>query len=360
MFSSIWPVVQSPWSQSIIPQFSTFKTNIFSNMAGVFLLSAEEACGGSPLNASEVRPQKVIVGGGSGFVGGEVCRQLRRAGYEVIVVSRKQREYGVTWEEIENDGLPEGTHGVVNLAGQNVLDPFKRWTPSFKELCRSSRVDTTSTLAKVINKSANKPEVFVQISGVGYYPNTFTGRMMDEEGERGNDWLADLAVEWEQAGEVVSDVRRVVVRPGVVLGREGGMIKQIFPPFFLGLGGRMGEGSQPMPWIHVKDVAGIVVHSVKNSHVEGVLNAVSPQIISNQEFVDTFARTLRRPAYFPLPDFVWNLVFGEERAVMITRGQKVVPRRTLESGYKFLFPTIESACKEFSHLVYTNTDAITQ
>eukprot|EP00090_Calanus_glacialis_P000726 TRINITY_DN10498_c0_g1_i1.p1 TRINITY_DN10498_c0_g1~~TRINITY_DN10498_c0_g1_i1.p1 ORF type:complete len:137 (+),score=54.65 TRINITY_DN10498_c0_g1_i1:46-411(+) len=119
----------------------------------------------------------------------------------------------------------------------------------------------------------------------------------------------------------------------------------------------MGEGSQPMPWVHVKDLAGLVVHSVKNPQVEGVLNAVAPHIISNQEFVNAFAGALGRPAFFPLPEFVWNLVFGEERAVMITRGQKVEPRRTLESGYRFLFPTIESACKEFSHLVYINTDS---
>jgi len=356
MFSSVWSVMQYSWSSSTRPELSTSKQQgVFSKLAGVFLLSAEEPCGGAPLTGTDERPQKVVVGGGSGFVGGEVCRQLRRAGYEVIVISRVQREHGVTWAEVEELGLPAGTHGVVNLAGQNVLDPLRRWSPSFKELCRSSRVDTTSLLARVINRSVIKPEVFVQMSGVGYYPNTFTGKMMDEEGEQGSDWLAKLAGEWEQAGEV-EGVRRVVLRPGVVLGREGGMIQQIFLPFYLGVGGRMGEGSQPMPWVHVKDVAGLVVHSVKNPNVEGVLNAVSPHIISNQEFVDAFAGALGRPAFFPLPEFVWNFVFGEERAVMITRGQKVMPKKTLESGYKFLFPTIESACKEFSHLMYINTD----
>jgi len=266
------------------------------------------------------------------------------------------RQYSVTWEEVEKDGLPEGTHGVVNLAGQNVLDPFSRWTPAFKELCRSSRVETTAMLARAINRTNIKPEVFVQMSGVGYYPNTFTGKVMNEDGEKGTDWLSDLAKEWEDAGAGAAGVRRVVIRPGVVLGREGGMIQQIFPPFFMGLGGRMGEGSQPMPWVHVKDVAGIVVHAVKNTQVEGTLNAVSPHIITNQEFVDAFAGALGRPAFFPLPEFVWNFVFGEERAVMITKGQQVEPKRTLESGYRFLYPTIESACKEFSHLIYINSD----
>ena len=125
MFSSIWSVLQSPSSVSVTPDFSTYKTDFFSKLAGPFLLRAEEACPGSPLVEGKDRPQKVVVGGGSGFVGGEVCRQLRKAGYEVILISRVQRQYGVTWEEVEKDGLPEGTHGVVNLAGQNVLDPFR-------------------------------------------------------------------------------------------------------------------------------------------------------------------------------------------------------------------------------------------
>ena len=216
-------------------------------------------------------------------------------------------------------------------------------------------METTSLLSRVINRSDVKPNVFVQISGVGYYPNTFTGKVMDESGDQGNDWLANLAAEWEDAGRV-EGVRRVIVRPGVVLGREGGMIKQIFLPFYLGLGGRMGSGTQPMPWIHVKDLAGIVVHSVKNHEVEGVLNGVAPHMVTNNEFVKAFSGALGRPAIFPLPDFVWNFVFGEERAVMITKGQKVEPRRTLACGYKYLFPTIESACEEFSHLMYINTD----
>jgi len=348
MFSFVCSMLQS--TPSILPDLSPTKNNVFSRLANAFLISAEEPCfGGAPLTDSDIRPLKVLVGGGSGFIGKEVCKQLRKSGYEVIIISRVPREHGVTWDQVEREGLPEHTHGVVNLAGHEVLDPMRRWSPSFKELCRSSRVNTTSLLARLMDKSENKPSVFVQVTGVGYYPNTDMGKVMDETGEQGTDWLAELAGEWEQAGEV-RGVRRVVLRPGVVLGREGGMIKQIFLPFYLGLGGRMGEGSQPLPWIHVKDVAGMVVHSVNNSKVEGVLNAVAPQIISNQEFVSAFAGALWRPALFPLPESVWNLVFGEERAVMITRGQKVVPRRTLESGYQFLFPTIESACKEFARL----------
>ena len=126
MFSTIFPVLGSSWSTSILPDLSTNKGGVFARLASVFLLSAEEPCGGPPLSGGVVdRPLKVLVGGGSGFVGGEVCRQLRREGYEVIVISRVEREHGVTWEKVEREGLPEGTHGVINLAGQNVLDPLR-------------------------------------------------------------------------------------------------------------------------------------------------------------------------------------------------------------------------------------------
>ena len=118
----------------------------------------------------------------------------------------------------------------------------------------------------------------------------------------------------------------------------------------------MGTGTQNMPWIHVKDLSGIIVHAIENEKVEGVMNGVAPEIITNQEFVNSFASALNRPSFFPLPDFVWNNVFGEERATMITKGQKVMPKRTLESGYKFRFPTIAQACGEFSKLFYEDSD----
>ena len=119
----------------------------------------------------------------------------------------------------------------------------------------------------------------------------------------------------------------------------------------------MGSGTQNMPWIHVKDVSGLIVHSIENKGVKGVLNGVSPQIISNQEFVNAFASALYRPAFFPLPDFVWNLVFGEERAAVITKGVTVVPKRTVEeAGYKFRYQSISEACAEFSPLFYNDPD----
>lgn len=302
------------------------------------------------------RPEKVLVAGGSGFVGSEVCLQLRKAGYEVIIISRSPGQFRMTWGEFSEHGLPSGTKAVVNLAGQNVLDPFSRWSPVFKELCRSSRLETTKQLAGAIRRApeGSKPGVFVSMSGVGYYP-TNSGAEYNEGGVQGSDWLAELSGEWEAAA-TASGVRTVILRPGVVLGRNGGMIQQIYLPFFLGLGGRMGSGSQDLAWVHVKDLAGLVQHAVQEESMEGVYNAVAPQVISNQEFVNAFSGALGRPAFIPLPEFVWNFVFGEERAAMITKGQKVLPTRTLESGYKFRFPSIKDACAEIAPFPYLDAD----
>ena len=135
---------------------------------------------------------------------------------------------------------------------------------------------------------------------------------------------------------------------GVVLGRDGGMIQQIYWPFYLGTGGRIGSGQQWFPWIHVKDVTGIVTYSILNDGVSGILNAVSPHAATNDEFTKSFARAMGRPAIIPVPEFVINMVYGPERGKVILEGQKVVPKRTLEAGYKFSFPELCSACR---HLV---------
>ena len=134
----------------------------------------------------------------------------------------------------------------------------------------------------------------------------------------------------------------------MVFGRDGGMIQQIYWPFFLGTGGRLGSGQQWLPWVHVADVAGIVTYAIINDSVSGILNAVSPSPATNAEFTKAFASAMRRPAIFPVPEFVINTVFGPERGLVILEGQKVVPKRTLEAGYKFSFPDLCSACRQLT------------
>ena len=155
-------------------------------------------------------------------------------------------------------------------------------------------------------------------------------------------------------GDTIADCD--VSRSGVVLGRRGGMIQQTILPFYLGVGGRMGAGDQVMPWIHVKDVAGLMAHCVTSPTAAGVYNTVSPRRVTNAEFTRAYAAALHRPAVLPVPGFVMTTLFGAERAAMVLGSQTVVPRRTLDSGYEFQYPSIEEACEEFAHLHYIDPD----
>ena len=148
----------------------------------------------------------------------------------------------------------------------------------------------------------------------------------------------------------------IVSISGVVLGRDGGMIKQTIIPFCFGLGGRIASGKQYFPWIHVADMASIITFSIMNEQVTGVLNGVAPEIITNEQFTKAFgsAFVIKRPTIFPIPGAVMNMVYGPERGKIILEGQKVIPKRTLELGYKYLFPDIKSACDEFARLTIEN------
>lgn len=334
--------------------------SIFNSFLDIFVLKAEQK--EKKALEDEKSKKKVLVGGGTGFIGSELCKNLKRKGYLPVVVSRTAGDSKITYNDLKNLGIPNNTQAVVNLAGQNVLDIFHRWTPTFKTKVYDSRIETAKAFKQAIELSPpeKRPEVFVQITGIGYFPPKdnvlYNENTIVDPSDR--DYFSNLVVDWESAATLPPDlgVRNVFIRPGVVLGRNGGMIQQIFPSFYLGGGGRMGSGTQPMPWIHVKDLSGLIIHSIENKSVNGVLNGVAPNIITNQEFVTAFANALNRPAFFAIPETVWNLLFGQERAAMITKGQKVEPKRTLDSGYEFQYPIISKACEEFSHFFYNDLD----
>ncbi len=331
-------------------------SSVFSKLFRLYMVKAEEHKNSCYDDTAE---RKILVGGGSGFIGTELCNTLKKNGYTPIIVSRTPGDSRITYENLQSLGIPKNTSAIVNLAGQNVLDFFHRWTDTFKATVYDSRINTAKAFKEAIEKTepSCRPKVFVQVTGIGYFPPRDDDLIYNENTkveDKQRDFFSKLVLDWENAASLKPElgVRNVFVRPGVVLGRNGGMISQIFLPFYFGGGGRMGSGNQPMSWIHVKDVCGIIVHAIENENVTGVLNAVAPQIIRNQDFVDAFAGALHRPAFFPLPDTVWNIVFGQERATMITKGQKAEPKRTLEAGYQFQYPTISKACEEFSVLFY--------
>lgn len=252
----------------------------------------------------------------------------------------------INQKDLDHQMIDE-TDIVINVAGCPVLDKRQSWNENFKREIIASRINTTGALADAIEKSNKPPRAFITISGVGYYPphptKTYTER---SDGGKG-DFFADLCKKWEEAATLPAShpTRQVIIRSGVVLGNYGGMIKELSIPFMLGLGGPMGTGKQWMPWIHIDDLASMFMFAAEEDNVKGILNGVAPQTITNEEFVKAYARALWRPALIRLPEIVFNLMFSDERAKMITDGQKVVPQRVQELGFIFNHSTIDDACK---------------
>lgn len=290
-----------------------------------------------------------VSGGGTGFIGTALKNALTKLGYDVLVVSRKPGANVLTWTSLVEKGLPPCS-AVFSLAGQNVFDPTRRWTPGFQQNVYASRVETTKALADAVTKLEKPPETFITISGVGYYKPDPVAEYTEESPGGDFDFLSRLCTKWEAAAQLPPSVncRTVIIRSGVVLGHDGGMIRQLYWPFFFGLGGPIADGKQFLPWVHIDDIVGILVHAMSTPGLSGILNGVSPQVVTNAEFTRELARAMWRPAVLPMPKFVLNLAFSPERAIMMTEGQKVIPRRTLESGYEYRYPEIREACREIA------------
>ncbi|XP_036374839.1 epimerase family protein SDR39U1 isoform X1 [Megalops cyprinoides] len=294
---------------------------------------------------------RVLVGGGSGFVGRELTRLLRKEGHEVTIISRQPGPGRITWDDLEAGGLPP-CEGAVNLAGENLMNPLRWWNESYKKDLFSSRVDTTRALARAICASPQPPHAWVLVTGVACYKPSQTEQYTEDSSWAPFDLLSQLVKEWEGAARlpenIATETRQVIIRPGAVLGRDGGAMKQMLTPFWLGLGGTLGSGQQPFPWIHVSDLAGIIAHSLQPpscppSSAPEVFNGVAPAQNTNSEFTKELGRTLGRPTLLPVPGGVLRALLGSERAVVLTEGQRVLPHRTLQAGYRFRYPDLKAA-----------------
>ncbi|XP_012502769.1 PREDICTED: epimerase family protein SDR39U1 [Propithecus coquereli] len=290
---------------------------------------------------------RVLVGGGTGFIGTALTQLLKARGHEVTLVSRQPGPGRITWDELATSGLPS-CDAAVNLAGENILNPLRRWNEAFQKEILSSRLETTQMLAKAITEAPQPPQAWILVTGVAYYQPSLTAEY-DEDSPGGDfDFFSNLVTKWEAAARLPGDsTRQVVVRSGAVLGRGGGAIRLMLLPFRLGLGGPIGSGQQFFPWIHIRDLVGILTHALEANHVQGVLNGVAPaSTTTNAVFAQALGAALGRPAFLPLPSIAVQAIYGRERAIMLLEGQKVIPRRTLAAGYQYSFPELGAALKE--------------
>ena len=288
--------------------------------------------------------QRILITGGTGFVGTRLRQLLVDRGAKVTVVTRSPKDRpvvaGVEWSTLPSD--LSGFDAVVNLAGEPVAG--KRWNDAVKAEIRASRVDGTKKLVDALAKSAQKPKVLVSASAIGIYGDQGE-RLLPESAKAGGDFLAEVCSAWEREANRASDfgVRVVNLRIGVVLG-NGGALKQMLPPFKLGLGGPIGSGAHWMSWIHVDDLCGLVQHALRDETVSGPLNAVAPGACTNKVFSKALGGALHRPAFFPVPPFMLRLMFGEVEKVL-TASQRCVPERALKSGYAFKYADIDGALR---------------
>ncbi|MEO6003751.1 MAG: TIGR01777 family oxidoreductase [Opitutus sp.] len=295
------------------------------------------------------RPRTVLIAGGSGLIGGALIPFLQLQGHRVIrLVRRAPRGPDEVYWEPANGALDvkalAGVDGVINLSGENVGGG--RWTQSRREAIFRSRVNATKTLVSAMQRMERKPEVFVSASAIGFYGER-GDEVLNERSAIGQGFLAEVCLAWETHAEVAAKagIRTALLRLGVVLSPAGGALAKLLPIFRAGAGGRIGDGAQWMSWISLDDVVGAFGSALADPNVQGVVNVVAPNPVTNRDFTRTLAVVLRRPAVIPVPRFGLRAVFGEMADGTILVSTRVQPDRLTSSGYRFQEPSLEPALR---------------
>lgn len=294
---------------------------------------------------------KIVIAGGTGFLGQSLAAALERGGHQPIVLSRRPHHASgripvVQWTPDGSTGpwatAIDGAGAVVNLAGESIA--AHRWTAKHKHRILDSRVRATRSLVEAIGRASAPPPVFVSGSAVGYY-GALDDRIATEETPPGHDFLAGVCVAWEAEAmrAATARTRTVCIRTGLVLDREGGALPQMLAPFWLGVGGPLGSGRQYWPWIHRQDWIDLVRFAIETPTVSGPLNATAPQPLPNKAFARTLGRAMHRPALVPAPGFALKLLLGEMAEGLLLSGQRAVPAKAERLGYTFTYARLDDA-----------------
>jgi uncharacterized protein (TIGR01777 family) len=298
---------------------------------------------------------RVLVTGASGFLGARISDALLARGDEVVGLSRdperaRQSNPTVTWHawdataERPPPSSLEGVDGVINLIGEPI---DQRWTEEAKQRIRASRERATKNLVDAISAADPGPRTLLSQSAVGYYGDRGDS-IVDESTPAGHSFDASVCVAWEAAAEAAEEVgaRVPIVRTGLPLHAEGGLLKQLLLPFRLGVGGPIAGGRQYMPWIHVDDWVRLMLWVFDGADRAGPYNGTAPSPATNAEFSKTLGRVLGRPAVMPIPKLAMRLRFGDELGEVVTGGQRAIPRRALDAGFEFAFGELEPALRD--------------
>jgi uncharacterized protein (TIGR01777 family) len=292
---------------------------------------------------------RVAITGSRGLVGSALIPFLTTGEHQVVrlVRGRVERSGDVPWDPVRGLADPsacEGLDAVVHLAGESIA--AGRWTPARKAEIRRSRAEGTRHLCQDLLRLARPPRVLLSASAVGFYGDRGDELLCEESGA-GSGFLAEVCREWEAAAEAAAEagIRVVQLRFGMILSPAGGALRKMLLPFRLGLGGRIGTGTQWMTWIALDDAIGIADHALRTDALRGPVNVVAPAPATNAEFTRVLARVLRRPALLPLPAFAARIAFGEMADKLLLASARALPTRLQETGYRFRLPDLEGALR---------------
>lgn len=293
---------------------------------------------------------RIVVAGGTGFLGAPLVRRLRAEGHFVSVLTRRprrpERPHEVAWNPARAEGpwtaVVQSADAVINLAGESIAD--RRWTAARKAALRDSRIQASRAIVTAMTQGARPPATLLNASAVGIY-GPHGDEPITEETPPGSDFLSSLGIAWETEAMAAADTTRVVLlRTGIALDHGGGALQQMAMPFYFMAGGPLGSGRQYISWIHRDDWTAMVSWALATTAVSGPLNLTAPNPVTNREFAHALGRALRRPSIVPAPAFALRLALGE-MADAITTGQRVLPSKALSLGFRFRYPRLEEALR---------------
>lgn len=289
---------------------------------------------------------KILLTGGSGFIGCALSKNLVKQGHHLTILSRKNLKKSEDKIDFitDLDARDFNYDIVINLCGEPIS---QRWSASKKQQIYHSRIDITEKLSEKIINSKTAPKLFISASAIGYY-GTSLDKIFNENSQikSQNLFSQKICHDWEaSASKAGRKTKLSIIRLAVVLGKNGGIIQKLSLPFKLGLGGKIGSGSQPFSWIALDDVINAINHIIQNN-LSGTFNLSAPTTATNSEFSTAFAKVLKRPSFLTTPAFAMRLIYGEMAEELLLSGQKVFPKNLLENGFQFQFSELEKALKE--------------
>jgi uncharacterized protein (TIGR01777 family) len=292
---------------------------------------------------------QILITGGTGFIGTFLCEQLARDGHYLTLISRSPEKYAeesaknqsyISWDSDLSKAMDKADV-VINLVGENLFG--KRWTDEVKKRLYSSRIDLTNKLVDAMRESSTPPELMISASGINYYGASGDEVLTEEKGP-GDDFLANLCVDWEAAAMKAQElgVRVAVPRIAPVLEDGDGIIDKMKLPFSLFVGGSLGSGDQYLSWIHMDDMVNAITFPIENQEISGPYNAASPNPVQMDEFANAMGRVMNRPSFFRVPEFVLNTVLGEA-ATPVLASLRVQPKVLQQAGFEFHYADLEVA-----------------